>query len=73
MKSAAVLALLVIISYLPAMLWGGFVWDDNIYIVEAEPVRQLSGLWQIWFSPSDIEEEKHYWPMTYTTFWLVRA
>ena len=59
----------MIVSYLPAMLWGGFVWDDGI-ITKADPVRDVSGLWQIWFSPSAIEEEAHYWPLVYTTFWL---
>ena len=51
------------------MLWGGFVWDDGTYIVEAEFVRDLSGLWQIWFSPAE-HVENHYWPLVYTTFWL---
>ena len=63
------LGLLVVVSYLPAMLWGGFVWDDSI-LTDAEPVRDVSGLWQIWFSPSAIEGEGHYWPLVYTTFWL---
>ena len=63
------LGLLVIVSYLPAMLWGGFVWDDNLCI-KVDPVREVSGLQQIWFSPSALEEEHHYWPLTYTTFWL---
>ena len=63
------LGLLVIVSYLPAMLWGGFVWDDNLCI-KVDPVREVSGLQQIWFSPSAIEEEDHYWPLVYTTFWL---
>ena len=63
------LGLLVIVPYLPAMLWGGFVWDDNKYIVEAELVRKLSGLWELWFSPAT-HVEAHYWPLTYTTFWL---
>ena len=63
------LSLLVVVSYLPAMLWGGFVWDDGI-ITKADPVRDVSGLWQIWFSPSAIGEEAHYWPLVYTTFWL---
>ena len=67
--SLVVLGLLVVVCYLPAMLWGGFVWDDNIYI-KVDPVRDVSGLWQIWFSPSTIEEERHYWPLVYTTFWL---
>ena len=63
------LGVLVVVCYLPAMLWGGFVWDD-IDFVKSEPVRDVSGLWQIWFSPSDIEGEGHYWPLVYTTFWL---
>ena len=63
------LGLLVAVCYLPAMLWGGFVWDDSI-LPDSKPVRDISGLWQIWFSPSDIEREKHYWPLVYTTFWL---
>ena len=64
-----VLGLLVVVPYLPAMLWGGFVWDDFVYI-KTDPVREVSGLWQIWFSPSDIKYEEHYWPLVYTTFWL---
>ena len=63
------LGLLVVICYLPAMLWGGFVWDDNI-CVKVEPVQEVSGLWQIWFAPSALGEEGHYWPLVYTTFWL---
>ena len=51
------------------MLWGGFVWDDSI-LTDAKSVRDVSGLWQIWFSPSAIEGEGHYWPLVYTTFWL---
>ena len=63
------LGLLVVVSYLPAMLWGGFVWDDRI-ITNAEPIQKVSGLWKIWFSPGAIGEEGHYWPLVYTTFWL---
>ena len=69
MLAFVVLGLLVVVSYLPAMLWGGFVWDDTTCI-KADPVRDVSGLWQIWFSPSAIDGETHYWPLVYTTFWL---
>ncbi len=62
------LALLVAASYFPAV-FGGFVWDDRVF-TEAVPVREFSGLWRIWLSPSEIEFEGHYWPLTYTTFWL---
>ena len=63
------LGVLVIVCYLPAMLWGGFVWDDSI-LIDAKPVRDVSGLWQIWFSPNAIEGEGHYWPLVYTISWL---
>lgn len=64
------LGVLVAVSYAPAVLWGGFVWDDRV-ITEAPPIRNWDGLWSIWFSPSDLEFwEGHYWPLVYTTFWL---
>ena len=69
MLALVALCLLVVVCYLPAMLWGGFVWDDAI-ITKADPVRDVSGLGRIWFSPSAIGEEGHYWPLVYTTFWL---
>ena len=62
------LGLLVGVSYFPALL-GGFVWDDRAF-TEAAPVREASGLWRIWFAPREIQGEGHYWPLTYTTFWL---
>ena len=63
------LGLMVLVCYLPAMLWGGFVWDDNLCI-KVDPVQEVSGLVEIWFSPSAMEGESHYWPLVYTTFWL---
>ena len=33
-------------------------------------VHDWSGLWSIWFSPADIANEGHYWPVVYTSFWL---
>ena len=82
LPASAALGLLVAVAYLPAMLWGGFVWDDRMW-TEAEAVRDWSGLWQIWFSPTDdttfadgspgrsgVRAEGHYWPMVYTSFWL---
>ena len=61
------LGLLVVGSYFPAF-FAGFVWDDEI-ITEAV-VRDWSGLRHIWFSPTEIKREGHYWPLVYTTFWL---
>ena len=62
------LALLVWGCYFPA-LSAGFVWDDVIFL-EEPVVLQWSGLWDIWFSPGDLEREGHYWPLVYTSFWL---
>ena len=51
------------------MLWGGFVWDDFIWS-QSRAVLEWSGLGDIWSWPSRILKEAHYWPLTYTTFWL---
>lgn len=59
---------MVAVSYYPA-LSAGFVWDDAIIFGESA-VRSWTDLWTVWFSPSDIEGEGHYWPILYTTFWL---
>ena len=63
------LALLAVVVYTPALLFGGFVSDDWIFV--AEPlVRRLDGIVSIWLSPAELGRENHYWPVTYTTFWL---
>ena len=62
------LCAMVAVSYYPALL-GGFVWDD-VNFVNEPVVHAWAGLWNIWFSPADIEKEGHYWPIMYTTFWL---
>lgn len=68
-----ILVFLVAVSYLPTV-WAGFVWDDEI-IKRIEAVRSWSGIWDLWFSPSETYHrpgvgEGHYWPLPYTTFWL---
>ena len=62
------LGLLVAVSYFPTTQ-AGFVWDDMVF-TEEPVVHKASGLWQIWFSPRDLKQEGHYWPLVYTTFWL---
>ena len=68
LRGALLLGALVAVAYLPA-LGAGFVWDDVIF-VEEPVIREWSGLWNIWFSPADIEREGHYWPVVYTSFWI---
>ena len=65
---AGALCALVFAALFPA-LYGGFVWDDKIF-AEAKAVQEWSGLWRIWLSPGDIPSEQHYWPLTYSSFWL---
>ena len=62
------LAVLIAASYFPAFS-GGFVWDD-VAFSEEPIIHRWSGLWNIWFSPADLLNEGHYWPIVYTTFWL---
>ena len=66
--SAAAIAVLAAVSYVPA-LSGGFVWDDVIF-AEEPVIHAVSGLKSIWFSPADIRNEGHYWPLVYSSFWL---
>jgi tetratricopeptide (TPR) repeat protein len=48
---------------------GGFIWDDQTFIVDNPFLTNLSGLWKIWFTT----ELKHqYYPMVSTTFWIER-
>ena len=42
---------------------------DRVFTQESV-IRDPSGLWRIWFSPGDIKNEGHYWPIVYTSFWL---
>ncbi len=68
MLAVLALGLMVAVSYFPA-LSGGFIWDDKIF-AQNRAIREVAGLWNIWFSPGDLKNEHHYWPIIYTTFWL---
>ena len=69
MLAGPALVLLAFVCYLPAMLWGGFVWDDHQHIVDEPALRDLAGLARFWFAPAEVHEP-FYRPLTYTTFWL---
>ena len=66
--TALALGVLAAAGYLPA-LSGGFVWDDVIF-AEEPVIHAPAGLRSVWFSPADIRNEGHYWPLVYTSFWL---
>jgi tetratricopeptide (TPR) repeat protein len=68
-KRPAALVALAVAAYLPA-LGGGFVLDDADYVAENPLLVGLHGLWRIWTQGVPLE---HYWPVTYTVFWLEHA
>jgi hypothetical protein len=65
-RLAALLILLTLIAYIPA-LQGGFIWDDNDYVSDNAALRSADGLRRIWTEPGAVPQ---YYPLTFTTFWL---
>ena len=70
----------VLAAYAPALLHGGFTWDDYKF-VEANPrLTGPEGLKAIWLQPGTAssheaavpEVEVHWFPVLYTSFWLER-
>src|SRR4051794_40263640 len=47
---AAVILVGTILVYLPAIR-GGFIWDDPQYVINNPTLRDLQGLYEIWFIP----------------------
>jgi Flp pilus assembly protein TadD len=65
----AVVAALAVLVYLPA-LSGKFIWDDQATVLDNPLLRDWHGLLQIWTRFGAIPKEEHWWPLTYTLFWL---
>ena len=66
---AVVLAAVTIFAYRPA--WhGGFLWDDDAYIINNELLTTLHGWQRIWFS---LDSPSQYFPLTYSTFRIEHA
>ncbi len=63
---AAVLVVLVLAAYLPALRCG-FIWDDNAYVTENRALRSPEGLGKIWLKPRTTPQ---YYPMVFTSFWV---
>src|SRR6266481_5311462 len=63
------LAAITIFAYRPA--WnGGFLWDDDDYIIKNYLLTASDGLQRIWFS---LDSPSQYFPLVYTTFRIERA
>jgi Flp pilus assembly protein TadD len=56
----------ILLVYLPAVN-GQFIFDDLQYIQGNPLLRDVQGLWKIWFDP---RANPQYYPLTFTTFWL---
>jgi len=66
---AVVLAGVTIFAYRPA--WhGGFLWDDDAYIINNELLTAPDGWQRIWFS---LDSPSQYFPLTYSTFRIEHA
>ena len=45
---------------------GGFVWDDNVFVINNPLIREPGRLGEIWLT----REAADYWPLSYSFFWL---
>ncbi|MBT3295347.1 MAG: tetratricopeptide repeat protein [Verrucomicrobia bacterium] len=63
------LALLVItvLVYLPAIRHGGFIWDDEDYVIHNKTLRDAGGLKDIWTKPRATPQ---YYPLVHTSYWI---
>ena len=66
---ALILALAVLVAYLPARK-ATYLWDDAQSILLNPLVHKPDGLWRIWAEPLTQPNEEHYWPLAYSSFWL---
>jgi tetratricopeptide (TPR) repeat protein len=64
--AASLLVAATLVAYVPAV-YGGFVLDDDQMVAENPLLHSLDGLWSIW---SRGVPNEHYWPITYSAFWL---
>jgi tetratricopeptide (TPR) repeat protein len=66
---ALILAAVTIFAYRPA--WhGGFLWDDDAYVINNELLTTSNGWQRIWFS---LDSPSQYFPLTYSTFRIEHA
>lgn len=60
------LAAATVLAYSTA-IQGDFIWDDDNYVTANSTLRDLHGLWRIWFEPRSTPQ---YYPLTFTTLWI---
>lgn len=64
--ASALIVLTVFAAYWPATR-GGFIWDDDFYVLNNETLRSFRGLFQIWFK---IGATPQYYPLVFSSFWV---
>ena len=63
---AGLLILAVAIAY--QQVWhAGYIWDDDSYVTKNATLRDLHGLWRIWF---ELAATPQYYPLVHTSFWI---
>lgn len=60
---------LAMFVYVSALM-GGTIWDDQAAL-QNPLLTSFAGVGRIWFRPGSDPLEEHYWPVTYTVFWLL--
>ena len=60
------LVVLAALAYWPSLA-NGFIWDDDMYVVENLALRDAEGLAAIWFR---LGATPQYYPLVHTTFWI---
>ncbi len=61
------LLVLAVMVYIPVIFWGGFIWDDHVYILQNPHIRTVEGLKHIWLDPRATPQ---YYPLVHTTYWI---
>jgi len=61
----AVLVLVTVVVYIPAM-GGGFIWDDDLFLTENPLIKADDGLYRFWFTT----QAPDYFPLVSSSLWL---
>lgn len=69
--AGAALVLIALAAYAP-LLWlgAGFIWGDDVAILDNPAMKTWGGIWSIWTDRGAGAQSLHFWPVTYSTFWL---
>jgi tetratricopeptide (TPR) repeat protein len=62
----AAIVILTLLAYMPVLVDGGFIWDDDDYITRNPLLHDLDGLGRLWI-PGKTHQ---YYPVVFTTFWV---